>query len=142
MKGKLPITKTIILESNEDQWRLQTQGLTSELKTSGIIEKEQGMRVRIHLTIHTVVPPEKLRWEEIVYLSTNANKEFAESLRRSLSFLYDSLMNTAWLFYGHIEGDERIPVAIIHIQSINLSVYTQKLKNETTDIFFPSYLMN
>lgn len=128
MKGKLPITEKIILESNEDQWRLQVNGLVTEFKTSGIIEKEPGEKVRIALTIHKIVPPERMRWEEIVSLQTNANQEFAESLGRSLEFLYHSLLKTAWLFYGYINGDEKIPVAIIYIQSINLSIYTQKLK--------------
>ncbi len=105
MKGKLPITEKIILESNEDQWKLQVNGLVTELKTSGIIEKEPGEKVRVKLTIHKIVPPEGMRWEEIVSLQTNADQEFAESLKRSLKFLYHSLLKTAWLFYGHIEGD-------------------------------------
>ena len=142
MKGKLPVTEKIILESNEDQWRLQVNDLVAELKTSGIIERELGEKVRIKLTIHKIVPPERMWWEEIVSLKTDSNQEFEESLRRSLEFLYGSLIKTAWLFYGYIDGEERIPVAIIHIQSINLSIYTQKLKTESMRMFFPESRLN
>lgn len=139
MKGKLPITKKIVLESNEDQWRLQVNGLVSELKTSGIIEKEPGVKVRVKLTIHKILPPEKMKYEEFVFLQTNVNQEFAECLKRSFEFLYHSLHKTTWLFYGCIDGEEQIPISIIHIQSIDFSVYTQKLKNESIKIFFPDY---
>lgn len=83
MKGKLPITGNILLESNEDQWRLRVNELITELKTSGIIERKSGEKVRIKLTIHKIIPPERMRYEEYVSLQTNVNKEFAESLRRS-----------------------------------------------------------
>lgn len=139
MKGKLPITEKILLESNEDQWRLQINGLTTELKTSGVIEKKLGEKVRVKITLHKIVPPERIQWEEFVTLQTNTNQEFAESLRRSLEFFYVDLMKTAWLFYGYIDGEEQIPIAIIYVQSINLSIYTQKLKTESMKVFFPAY---
>ncbi len=135
----MPITGNIVLESNEDQWKLQVNGLVTELKTSGIIERESGENVRIKLTIHKILPPERMHYEEYVDLRTNVNREFAESLRRSFQFLYNSLHKTSWLFYGYIDGDEQIPVAIIHVQSIGLSVYTQKLKDEPMKVFFPDY---
>lgn len=139
MKGKLPITEKILLESSEDQWRLQINGPISKLKTSGIIERKSGEKVRIKLTIHKIVPPERVGWEEFISLQTDANQEFAESLRRSLEFLYSSLHKTTWLFYGYIDGEEQIPIAIIYVQSINLSIYTQKLKTESMKVFFPAY---
>lgn len=139
MKGKLPVTEKIVLESAEDQWRLCVRGLVNKLKTSGIIEKEPGMNVRIQLTIHTIIPPECSRWEEFISFDSNHHEEFRESMRRSFQFLHKQINKAVWLFYGHIEGDEKIPVFIVHFQSINLSVYTQKLKDESARLFFPNH---
>ncbi len=142
MQGKLPVTEKIVLESNKDQWRLQVNGLVTEFKTSGIIEKEPGTKVRVQLTISEIMPPERVRWEKILSLKTDNHVEFAESLRRSLGFLYDSILKTIWTFYGHIEGETRIPVVIIYTESMGVGIYTQKLQSESTEHFFPPHLLN
>ncbi|MEW6617374.1 MAG: hypothetical protein AB1333_03060 [Patescibacteria group bacterium] len=142
MKGKLPITEKIILESNEDQWRLKVKKLITDFKTSGIIEKEPGTKVRVQLTINEIIPPERVRWEKILSLKTDNHEEYTESLRKSLLFLYDSMLKTIWTFYGYIEGEQRIPIIIIYVESTNVGIYTQKLKSESTEHFFPPHLLN
>lgn len=138
-KGKLPITEKIILESDESLWNLFINGLIEEVKTSGVIEKEPNVRVRVKLTITDIASPKNLWWRKNIQLTTSLKQEFAEGLKRSLGFMYEYLFKTTWLFYGYIDGEEKIPITIIHVQSLDLSVYTQKLKDEPIKMFFPPH---
>lgn len=138
-KGKLPVTEKIVLESGEEQWKLQANGLITELRTSGLIEKEPGMKVRVNMTFTKVIPPEQLHFTDQMALYANFEEVFIGGMYRSYTFLYEFLHKSTWLFFGHIEGDERIPVMVLHIHDIGVSIYTQKLKSEQMKIFHPAF---
>lgn len=142
MKGQLPITQMIILESNESQWRLLTQGLIKELKITGIIEKEPNMKVRVNLVINTIFPPERSFIDKTFNIETNLGEAYTKSMLRSFDFLNSFLIKTVWFFFGYIDGEEKIPILIMHISTIDKTIYTQKLKEEETKNFFPSISMN
>lgn len=140
MKGQIPPTHFIALESEESQWRLLTRGLINELKTSGLIEREPGKSVRIRLVIKKIIPPEQ-RTEKNTCLTTGL-EELSFGLSRSNEFLHDFLGKGAWLFAGYIEGDEKKPIFIVYYATIKLSVYTQQLISEKTENFFPGLMLN
>ncbi len=138
-KGKLPVTEKIILESNEDQWRLHANGLITELKTSGIIKKEPGVKVRVNLVFTKIIPPERLEFTESMSIHANFEQVFIGGMFRSFTFLYEFLHKSTWLFFGYIEGEEKIPVMVLHIHDIKMSIYTQKLRDEQMKIFHPAF---
>ena len=51
MKGKIPVTGVILLESDEAQWSLLANGLVNEFRMSGVVEIEPGRRVRVRMII-------------------------------------------------------------------------------------------
>lgn len=59
MKGQIPETEKIILESGEDQWRLLVKGLINTLKTTALVTLEKELKqVRLNLVITDIFPPE------------------------------------------------------------------------------------
>lgn len=143
MKGKLPVTQLMILESDESQWRMLIKGLINSLKTTAVIEIEkESKKVRINLVITNILPPENLRGINRCSTETNLGEEVTTGLSRSKEFLGDYLDKTAWLFIGYIDGENEIPILITYYQSIQLTVYTQKLKEENNGSFFPNPQLN
>lgn len=138
-KGKLPITGRIVLESNEDQWRLKVNGLINELKISGVIEKEPGMKVRVNITLSEIISPERLKFTDDMIFQSNLEQVFVGGTYRTFSFLYNFFHKSTWIFLGYIDGNEKIPVMILHIHDIGISIYTQKLKSEQLKIFHPRF---
>ena len=137
MKGQIPVTYFMILESEEAQWSLLTKGIINELKTSGLIEVESGRKIRIRLVIERIISPENVITENSCYTESNFNKEIATGISRSKEFLVDFLDKKTWMFLGYIEGEEKKPILITYYQSINITIYTQKLKEEERQKFFP-----
>lgn len=142
MKGKIPKTNLLVLESNEDQWRLLTKGLINELKITALIEKESFVKVRIKLVITNIIPPEMRKIESECHIKTNLGEDIAIGLSRSKEFLNSFLAKTEWLFLGYIDGEEKVPIIITYFQQIDIAVYTQKLKNEKISDFFPKHSLN
>lgn len=143
MTGKLPVTQKMIFESNESQWRMLMDGLINILKTSAIIElKKESKRVRINLIITDIFPPEKIIKRNICSTETNLGEDFSIGLNRSKKFIIDYLEETAWFFIGYIDGEIITPILITHYQSIDLTIYTQKLNQEESKLFFPKLNLN
>lgn len=137
MKGKIPATSLLKLESEESQWRILARGIINELKTSALVERLPGSTVRIQLVIKKIIPPESSQRITICHTETNFGEQVAAGLSRSREFLSDYLGKSAWLFIGYIDGEERTPIIITHYESVNITIYTQKLKAEEADKFFP-----
>jgi len=137
MKGKLPVTQMIKLESDESKWMMLVRGLINELKTTALIEKDPGVEVRIRLVIDQIIPPEHMRGKNICRTETNLGENVAIGLSRSREFFSNFLDKTTWLFLGYIEGEEKAPILITYYQSIEITIYTQKVKGEEKKEFFP-----
>lgn len=137
MKGKLPITQMMTLESEESQWWLLIRNLINDLKTSALVEIEPGRKVRIQLVIDQIIPPEYTKTKNQCMTQTNLGEKAAIGISKSKEFLSDFLDKTTWIFMGYIDGDEKTPILIVYYQSINITIYTQKLKGETNENFFP-----
>jgi len=135
--GKLPQTQFMELMSNEDQWRLLISGLINEIKTSAIVEKEPGRKVRISLVIDMIIPPEYWKNKTICHVDSNVDKNIVNGISRTREFINDHLSKSAWLFSGYIDGNTKVPIVIIYYQSVNLTVYTQKLSGEDIYNFLP-----
>lgn len=139
MKGKLPPSELIVLESEESQWRILTNGLINEFKTTALIEKEPKVKVRVQLVITKIIPPEGLRGESVCRTTAaNQLKKLTVGISRASEFLMNYLDKRVWMFVGYIDGENKIPVLIMYYQVINLAVYTQKLAQDTHEEFFPS----
>ncbi|MDD3285295.1 MAG: hypothetical protein PHG95_01505 [Patescibacteria group bacterium] len=137
MKGKLPQTAEMILESNEDQWYLLVNGLINTLKTSAIIQISSERKARIQLVIHTAIPPESLDTYVENIVETSLEKSISSGINRISDFIANKLEKNKWIFVGEIIGENNIPIVIVYYQTINLFVYSQKLAKEKNKKFFP-----
>lgn len=137
MKGKLPATEFIKLESNEDQWNMLIRGLFNELKTTAIIQKEKDQNVRIRLVITKIYRPEEFIRSNKVIVETNMEKDIANGIFRNREFINDFLSEKSWLLFGFIDGEEKVPILINYYETINIAVYSQKLKEDEAKAFFP-----
>lgn len=138
MKGKLPVTGLIQLESDEKLWNLLINRLINEVKTSGIIEKEPGVKVRVNLIFKEIYKPGSVISETSASISTNFLKEFSQGLSRLYTFLFETLEKECWFFFGYMDGEEKIPVAVLYFKNIKMTLYSQKLRNEEITTFLPT----
>lgn len=138
MKGKLPPTAEMILESNEDQWRLLVNGLINDLQTSAIVHITPERQVRVKMNIKTIIPPEHSQTLIQGKVNTNLEKAVSNGIERIFNFFSNKIEEKKWIFVGTIKGESEIPVVIIYYQIVNIFIYSQKLKNETGQEFIPS----
>lgn len=141
MKGKIPNTAEMLLESTEGQWRLLSRGLINQLNTSAIIELP-NKKIKIQLIIHTIIPPENSSTSITYQIESNANETMNTGLARIASFLAQKLENRKWIFVGEIIGDNKIPIVIIHYALLQKTIYSIKTHNEKTLNFLPNFLNN
>lgn len=133
---KLPVTGFITLESDEDQWNLLKNGLVNQLKCTAIV-KVENRKVRIKLTIISLIGPGQSRFNGHVGFKGNLGEQVSMATENISNFLFDNLLNNQWTFFGFIEGQTRIPIMISYYQLIKMAVYTQKTKDQTVENFFP-----
>lgn len=137
MKGQIPPTEVCILESEEDQWMMLSRGLINELSTSVLVYQASGQQVRIDLVINKILTPEQSHFNYNYQTQTNLGKKAALGISRTREFLSNYLDKHIWIMLGYIVGEEKKPIFIIHCTLLNLSIYTQKLKDEEIKGFFP-----
>jgi hypothetical protein len=136
MKGQLPKTGRITLESTEPEWRLITNNIINEIQTSGLIERSPGDKVRIKLIINKIIPPETVVGSSICRVESNIETGMELGFTRTRKFLNDFIGQRIWIFMGHIVGEEKKPILIIYYEVIKVCIYTQKLINEEAKTFF------
>ena len=141
MKGKIPSTAEMILESSEAQWRLLSQQTINQLETSAIIELP-STHIRLQLIIKTIIPPENSQTLITCQVQSNTNQEINTGLMRISNFLTNKLENKKWIFLGEIVGDNQIPIIIIHYTLLEKTIYSIKLHNEDLLNFSPNFLNN
>ncbi len=142
MKGQLPPTGKMILESEESQWRMLVRGLINELITSAIIERPGETKVRIRLIITEIMAPEnKLEKTRCVTLS-NLQQEMANGLSRISEYVVNLTESNKWIFIGRIEGEEKKPIIIAYYPVLQMTVYSQKLAGESVNNFSPFTSLN
>lgn len=142
MKGKIPLTERIILESKEDKWRMLTRGLINELKTTGLIQISPEKSVRLRLKITIIIPPEDIYKHIVTDVVSNQDVETSKGLSRISNYLAEALQKEEWVFVGCIEGENETPIIISHYPSLNLSIYTQKKKSENKKTFLALNSLN
>lgn len=138
---KIPPTSVLVLESNEDQWRLLVKGIINELKTSALIElaSNQSKTVRIKLSIEHIVPPNCIRSEFKTVCRSNGGQKINNGLARITEHLHKIIDDGSWLFVGKILSKKiDVPIVILYYPSINLFLYSQKLSNENLEFFLPN----
>lgn len=139
MKGKLPATGLITLESDKSLWDMFIRGLIKEVKTSGLIEINPEKKVRVKIVFEKIYSPKTLKTESQVISSQSTLGEFiAKGQKRIFEFLFDFLDKESWCFIGYFDGENQVPVMIIFYPNINLAIYSQKLTVESKQDFFPS----
>jgi hypothetical protein len=138
MKGPIPITGKMILESEESQWRLLVRKLINEFPTSALIELEDK-KVRIKIILERAIAPEQKEEKTSTRLQTNLEERVTNGLARSDEFFSNLMHKDSWIFIGYIlsGNNERDPIVITHFTSINITIYSRKLKSETIDNFMP-----
>jgi hypothetical protein len=141
MKGKIPNTAEIILESNEDQWLLLSNKLINELKTSAIIEINQK-KVRIGLSLHVAIAPDESITKIVNRVHSNFEEQTNAGVARIMDFLVNKLEAKKWIFIGEINGENKIPIIITHYSVISLTIYSIKIESETRKNFFPNFTQN
>lgn len=142
MKGPIPLTGMMILESEESQWRLLTRKIINQINVSALIERSPGHTVRIRLVITKIIPPEDLRGSNNCKAETNLGAKVTNGMARSKEFLNDLFDKQMWLLMGYIEGEEKKPILITHydLEKISLksfTIYSQKLNSEEIANFLP-----
>lgn len=142
MKGKIPLTNKIELESEESQWRMLTSGLITELKTSGIVNSCDGRRVRIKFLIKTILPPELHISRNKTLVHSELNEEISTGYSRIHEHLNEMLFKETWIFHGYINNDQKKPIVIIHFPLLKQSIYSQKMEKEELENFVPSHHLN
>lgn len=140
MKGKLPITGLITLESDEAQWLMLAKGLINELKITALVEKEPGMKVRIKLIINRILSPDMMSGYHVCSAQSNLGNDISMGLSRSWEFFYNHLEKNSWMFMGYIDSEEKVSILINYYKSVNIAIYTQKLKTDQDNNFFPAHL--
>lgn len=142
MKGKIPLTAEIALESAEHQWRLLINGLINELKTSGVVSISPERKVRVKLEIENIIPPEHSSTIVFNKVTTSLNKEISSGMERIISLISDKIEKRKWIFMGKIIGDNNVPIIIIYYEVLDIFVYSQKLKEENSEKFLPDFTQN
>lgn len=142
MKGQLPITGLLKLESNKDQWNLLKKGLIRELNTTALIERENLASVRIKLVITSIISPNESKKSCSCSVVTNLGDEISMGMTRTVKFFSDYIAKSEWVFFGYISGDTNLPIIILYYESINIFIYSQKLKTEENDLFFKHLSLN
>lgn len=146
MKGSIPLTELIILESKANEWRMLSNNLTEELKTSGLIKLGSGNMVRINLIFTKIIPPENLNGKTSCRVSINMTghvvANLAGGLAKSREFINNFLNKSTWIFLGYIEGTNKLPILVIYYESIDLAVYTVQLKKQKNKFIFSTDQLN
>jgi hypothetical protein len=131
---KLPPTERLILESKEDYWRLFIGG-PIHMKTSALVEESPEHTIRINLIIETVIPPENMRGQNTTIFQSNLNQSACNGMARTREFMHDLFTKSMWVFIGYIDGQNKVPIIIIHYGIINMTFYSQKLTSESIQEF-------
>jgi hypothetical protein len=140
MKGKLPVTGFIELESNEAQWLMLTKGLINDLRITALIEKEPNIKVRVKIVITRILSPDLVFRSSSCTARTNMGVEISKGISRSWEYFANYISKNSWLLMGYIDSEEKVPILITHykLSNENMSVYTQKIKSDGN--FFPAEL--
>jgi len=137
MKGQIPATDVCIIESGADEWSLLSQGTITELQTSLLIYRTPEQQVKVEIVINKVLSPEQSLHKHSCQVRASLGERAAIGRARTAEFLSSYLDKYTWIMFGYIVGEEKKPIFIIHVTLLNLSIYTQKLKDEEIKSFFP-----
>ncbi len=107
----------------------------NELQISGVLEIEPGRRVRIRMLIKEIYSPEQLSIQTNCATKTSFNNEASNGINRIIEHFSSSLNSKKWIMFGEIEGSG-VPMIVVHYSSVNLSFYTQKTTEESSENFF------
>jgi hypothetical protein len=136
MKGKLPVTGFITLESDESSWSLVINGLVEEVSTSALVEIGEK-KARVKIVLQVIFPPNSIKSSRRVVFSSELGESFAKGNQRTWKFFAEFLDKGSWTFLGYIDGENKVPVLIVYYPQINKAVYSQKLADENNEEFHP-----
>lgn len=138
MKGKIPTTGGILLEkSDENHWNLIVNGLVKEITISGVVELSAEKRVRIKMVIKKVYPPDRIYTTTNGTYNTNLN-EASIGLSRIAHHVIAFLESKKWILIGEIQGENKVPIVLVHYSLIKMTFYSQKTIDECIENFLPS----
>ena len=135
MKGKIPITSTLILESIEDQWRLLIDGLVNNLNTTALVTSSNNKTVRVKKVIKENYPHERINISTNCTTITNLENSNNNGLSIIHEFTIKLIDKERWIFIGYIDGEKKLPIIIVYYSFINLAIYSLKLSTENIQNF-------
>lgn len=142
----IPNTAAIILESNIDQWKLFSRGVTSKFHTSGIImvDKITECKVRISIVMELIVTPQQyLPTTQIrVESSEGIDQSKSAGLARIDQFIIDEIDNSTWILAGYIAGKINTPLVIQYCEKFDYAVYSVIKEAEEITKYFPQGIPN
>ncbi|HPS21680.1 MAG TPA: hypothetical protein PLO44_02645 [Candidatus Paceibacterota bacterium] len=136
MKGKLPVTGFITLESDESSWSLLVNKLVEKVLTSALVEIGEK-KVRVKIILQVIFPPNSMRIDRKLVFTSQLGEGFAKGNQRTWKFFAEFLDRGSWTFLGYIDGENKVPVLIVYYPQINKAVYSQKLASENDQEFHP-----
>lgn len=138
MKGKIPPTGNIKLETGEEHWSMLVRGLVNELQISGVLENEPNRRVRIRILIKEIYSPEQLRTKTVCLTRGTFDAASSNGINRINEHVSNLLDSKKWIMFGEIQGEKTVPIVLVHYCLIDMSFYAQKTNEESHQNFFPT----
>ncbi len=130
MKGKLPVTEMLVLETNKEDWQTLS-GQSINYQTTALIERFKGINVRVKLLIRQIYSPNDVRHIAMVRSHSPFNEIVPRGEERLIEFFHNNIMNkNLWILVGLIDGKNRVPIIIYYYENLGIYIYTQKLENE------------
>lgn len=142
MRGKIPLSGVIVLESNDAQWSLLANRFISDFRMSGVIEIEPERRVRIQILVKRALSQKQMYTENRCTTESNMGPEVSNGINRIHQKVNDFLSSKHWIMIGEIEGENPVPIVLIHYCHINMTFYSQKKENESELNFFGNQSLN
>ena len=139
--GKLPETGMMIIESATGDWKNDIIQNPKDFPVTALILDGEKKK-RIKLIFETVHMPGSFVFLEVkgaqsfdhpIFQTTDVNKGMARIFR----FMNNLTSQNVWIIFAHIDSAAKNEMMILHFESINLTIYTQRRVNESKESFLP-----
>ena len=141
--GQLPITGVIDFIFSADALKLIANKLSKELEIKATLsfpDRESELSKIIRVKINTVRLPgsyTKTTHGRLVSNFMDVRKEIA--VDRAENYLFDKILpSMAWIIFGEIVGEKKIPICILWIEKYSLGIFSLKKDNENLAEFKPA----
>jgi len=141
MKEKIPSTAEIIIADEEDKWRFLVNNIINQLKTRAVINLP-SQTIKLNLNIYIIIPPEKVENTFIHQILPSADNPLSIAYTQIFTFLINKLESKKWILIGEIDGEQKIPIILVHYPVISTTFYSTKLDIEQMNDSVPDFWKN